>query len=502
MKLKKTSLKEISACMAVVAILAAGVLLPQSASTASANSAQRYFRGADAYGAAYKGDSCPFVVEKENLTFNLNEFPSNYYSDKASFLAYSGSVTAEYTFYNPSEYTVTANLAFPFGETPDYGYYYDENGKRIYGVDAEKYDVLVGGEKVDKKVRYTYFNGGYFNVEEDLPKISDEYIRGKFFSPETVVTEYTYVVGGKNKDGLIDESKYPSACMSFDYAGDEEKTQIIFPKQSGYRWLKNKKARVDAWAKNGDEVKLYAFGKPLDTPISFKCYKDGSTKDGDEISGKVELTDTVTTNLKDLINSVCGKKSGMPFISEIDLYNASVYSLYRRGNYDYGIMPNYRSIFSDDFETCLMRWYEYEITLGPNERKTNSVTAPIYPTIHTEFSPAKNVYTYYLSPAKTWTSFGSIDITINTPYYIMNPSLSGFEKTDGGYKLSLSGLPDEELKFTLSSSENPKIAKRKASGIAILLTTACVLLGVVPVVLLAVIIIIVIWQNRKNAKSE
>ena len=502
MKLKKTSLKEISACMAVVAILAAGVLLPQSAATASANSAQRYFRGADAYGAAYKGDSCPFVVEKENLTFNLNEFPSNYYNDKASFLAYSGSVTAEYTFYNPSEYTVTANLAFPFGATPDYGYYYDENDKRIYGVDAEKYDVLVGGEKVDKKVRYTYFNGGYFNVEEDLPKISDEYVKDSFFSPETVVTEYTYVVGGKNKDGLIDESKYNSACIAFDYAGDKEKTKIIFPKQSGYQWLKNKKARVDAWAKNGDEIKLYAFGKPLDTPISFKCYKDGSTKDGDEISGKVELTDTVTTNLKDLINSVCGKKSGIPFISEIDLYNASVYSLNRRESYDYGIIPNYGSIFSDDFETCLMRWYEYEITLKPNERKTNSVTAPIYPSINIGYSPAKNVYTYYLSPAKTWTSFGSIDITINTPYYIMHPSLSGFEKTNGGYKLSLGGLPDGELTFTLSSSENPTRVK-SGSGFAVVLTILLsVLFIVIPVVLLAVIIIVVIWQNKKNAKSE
>lgn len=493
MKLKKTAL-----CMAVVAILAVGVLLPKSTATVSANSAQRYFHGADAFGTAYKGDSCPFVVEKENLTFNLNEFPSNYYEDKTTFLAYSGSVTAEYTFYNPSEYTVTANLAFPFGETPDYGYYRDENDKRIYGVDAEKYDVLVGGEKVDKKVRYTYFNDSNFSVERDLPKISDEYVKDNFFSPETVVTEYTYVVGGKNKDGLIDETKYNSACIAFDYAGDKEKTQIIFPKQSGYQWFKNKKARVDAWAENGDEIKLYVFGKPLDTPISFKCYKDG-----DEISGKVELTDTVTTNLKDLINSVCGEKSGMPFISEIDLYNASVYSLNRRGDYDYGIISNYGSIFSDDFETYLMRWYEYEITLEPNERKTNSVTAPIYPSIDTGYSPSKNAYTYYLSPAKTWKSFGSIDITINTPYYLSNPSLNGFEKTDGrGYKLSLSGLPDGELTFALSSSENPTRIKSGSGFIVVLTIFLSVLFIVIPAVLLAVIIIVVIRRNKKNAKSE
>lgn len=497
MKLKKTAL-----CMAVVAILAVGVLLPKSTATVSANSAQRYFHGADAFGTAYKGDSCPFVVEKENLTFNLNEFPSNYYEDKTTFLAYSGSVTAEYTFYNPSEYTVTANLAFPFGETPDYGYYRDENDKRIYGVDAEKYDILVGGEKVDKKVRYTYFKGGDFSVEKDLPKICDEYVKDNFFSPETVVTEYTYVVGGKNKDGLIDETKYNSVCIAFDYAGDKEKTQIIFPKQSGYQWFKNKKARVDAWVENGAEIKLYVFGKPLDTPISFKCYKDGRTKDGDEISGKVELTDTVTTNLKDLINSVCGEKSGMPFISELDLYNASVYSLNRREDYDYGIISNYGSIFSDDFETYLMRWYEYEITLEPNERKTNSVTAPIYPSIDTGYSPSKNAYTYYLSPAKTWKSFGSIDITINTPYYLSNPSLNGFEKTDGGYKLSLSGLPDEELTFTLSSSENPTRIKSGSGFIVALTIFLSVLFIVIPAVLLAVIIIVVIRRNKKNAKSE
>lgn len=497
MKLKKTAL-----CMAVVAILAVGVLLPQSTATVSANSAQRYFHGADAFGAAYKGDSCPFVVEKENLTFNLSDFPSNYYDDKDSFLAYSGSVTAEYTFYNPSEYTVTANLAFPFGETPAYGYYY-EDGKRICGVDAEKYDILVGGEKVDKKVRYTYFKGGDFSVETDLPKISDEYVKDDFFSPETVVTEYSYIVGGKNKDGLIDESKYNAACIAFDIAKSDGKTLIMFPRQSGFKTLKNGKARIDAWAENGGEFKIYAFGKPLDTPISFKCYKNGGVEDKEEISGKVELTDTVTTNLKDLIKSVRGEKSEISIISEIDLYNASVYSL-KDGSKDneYGIIFSYGSIFSSDFETSLMRWYEYEITLEPNERKTNSVTAPIYPSIDMGYSPAKNAYTYYLSPAKTWKSFGSIDITINTPYYLSNPSLSGFKKTDGGYTLSLSGLPDGELTFTLSSSENPTRVK-SGSGFAVVLTILLsVLFIVIPVVLLAVIIIVVIIKNRKNAKSE
>lgn len=34
--------------------------------------------------------------------------------------------------------------------------------------------------------------------------------------------------------------------------------------------------------------------------------------------------------------------------------------------------------------------------------------------------------------------------------------LEGFEKTESGYALSLDGLPDGELEFTLSAEEKPK----------------------------------------------
>jgi len=43
----------------------------------------------------------------------VQEFPRNYYSTAEEFLAYTGHVTAEYTFYNPADYTVTATLVFP-----------------------------------------------------------------------------------------------------------------------------------------------------------------------------------------------------------------------------------------------------------------------------------------------------------------------------------------------------------------------------------------------------
>ena len=80
-----------------------------------ANSAQRHWSGTDSTGALVKDKNCPLVVDKELLTFDVQEFPKNYYNNIEEFLAYTGKVTAEYTFRNPADYTVTATLVFPFG---------------------------------------------------------------------------------------------------------------------------------------------------------------------------------------------------------------------------------------------------------------------------------------------------------------------------------------------------------------------------------------------------
>ena len=103
-------------------LLAGGCAQP-----AYANSAQRHWSGTDVTGAVVTGEDCPIVVERELLTFDVQEFPEQYYPDTDSFLAYTGKVTAEYTFRNPADYTVTATLVFPFGDPPQYGEYsYDQ----------------------------------------------------------------------------------------------------------------------------------------------------------------------------------------------------------------------------------------------------------------------------------------------------------------------------------------------------------------------------------------
>ena len=48
---------------------------------------------------------------------------------------------------------------------------------------------------------------------------------------------------------------------------------------------------------------------------------------------------------------------------------------------------------------------------------------------------------------------------VNMPYYMTGCGIDDFTKTDGGHALTLPGLPESELTFTLSESETPQPPK-------------------------------------------
>ena len=60
-----------------VAFLASLLLNLLLAVPIQANSAQRHWSGTDSTGALVKDKSCPLVVDKELLTFDVQEFPKN-----------------------------------------------------------------------------------------------------------------------------------------------------------------------------------------------------------------------------------------------------------------------------------------------------------------------------------------------------------------------------------------------------------------------------------------
>ena len=442
----------------IVGALMALALLMSCTLPIHANSAQTRWYGVDSTGAVVVDEDCPIEVSKEILTFELAAFPSNHYESLDEYLAYTGRVTAEYTFYNPTDLTVTATLAFPFGNQPDYAVIYDaENGVYRTAVDTEKYAITVNGNEIEKKVRYTVNSSLQFNVATDVGRLQDSYMTDDFYSPDITVTEYTYIVGGVNKDCQLDEKKYPAATVAFDWDGGEGGARIYFPASTTFHTQKDGDGRFGLGAENGTTFSVYVIGEPLATPLEFLCYEDGGTEDGEVIEGGVELASTETVSFEVFVLTRWSEETG---VSRVDWYNAAL-TRFREGvnaNTKYNfIYDNFDILTSaEGFLSGLMRWYEYEITLAPKESLINSVTAPMYPSIDLNYIPSVCTYTYLLSPAATWAHFGELEIVVNTPYYITQSSLSGFIKTEEGYVLNQNGLPSGELVFSMSSAENPQ----------------------------------------------
>ena len=473
----------------LVMLLLAGVLLV----SANANSAQSKWEGVDQSGAIIADGDSPIVVEREVLTFDLQEFPQPYYHKVENFLAYTGKVTAEYTFYNPSDMTVTATLLFPFGCEAQYGIFYDES-TLLDNVDGEKYDVLINGVPIEKTLRHTLsYHGSQFDLETDLSLLSDTFVQDDFYSPDLTVTKYTFRVSG------VDTETYRAADVAFDVPQGMGSYRIYFPDQQGAHTQKNKDVRIGTSVReNGHEFDLYVFGTPFSAMPEWKAYENGGVEDKEEIAGSVELVGSKTMTFKEFALSNWREDSG---VSEVDWYNATVAEVTdARNHYDRHPIAE-AGRHASGFRGSLMRWYEYEIVLSPGERVVNAVTAPIYPAIDLGYEPDVYTYTYLLSPASTWASFGDLEIVMNTPFFITESSMEGFTRTENGYVLTRNGLPEGELEFTLCSSENPTRPIR-SWYIPMEIVISFLIIGGVALLIGGGIVIAVILRRRKMRKNS
>ncbi len=448
-----------------------------------ANSAQSKFEGVDSSGAIMPDSESPIVVESELLTFYIDEFPDSYYYYADNYAAYDARVTAEYTFYNPSEYTVTATLLFPFGKFPSYvGGYYDEvSGEYLPFDDTEKYGITLNGEPVETKIRYTYSDDySQFELDRDLPLITDGFVSDEFYSTELQVTKYTFKVIE------ADIANYQAQQIAIDIPSGLGDFKIYFPEQNSCHIQNDGDARIHTGiGKLEREFDLYVFGTPPEKLPEWRAYRDGGVLDSEEIYCKVELINTETMSFLDF---ALQDRSEQSLVSESDWYNAAVAQLNESQSKNPSYPVVYWSRYDSRFESKLMRWYEYEITFAAGERVVNTVTAPIYPAIDLDYEPDIYTYTYLLSPAKTWKSFGELDVVINTSYYITESSIEGFERTDSGYRLHLDGLPDGELTFTLCTSESPQ---KQISPYAFAFGAIIAALIIVPLAVIGLIILVI-----------
>lgn len=432
---------------AVFGLALAVLLCVLSILPASANSGPRHWLGTDATGTVLTEGECPLTVEHETLTFDIWELPSTYYSYAEEFLAYDASVTAEYTFYNPTDMTVSANLLFPYGILPDYAFsaYDPDTGEYIDYVSSDKYGVLVDGQAVNATVRYSYAPSFYnFDPTLEMAKLHDGYDQSGFLTPDLPVHVYTYVISG------VDDRTYPSAYAAGCFGYDPERTMVVLEDHNREEIVEDG-VQLGISVDDYDRIVLYVFGEDIGA-VDWKFYENGALET--EIAGQVEAVSRETVTFGELAMQAYDESLG---ILAHDWYNAIVRNL-EEGRWDDTCV--YRGVARDwDVSDDLLAWYEYEITLSPGGRLTNTVTAPLYPHIDDSYHPRIYTYTYLLSPASLWADFGTLDIYVNTPYDMVDVGGSIdfdlWQKTDAGYELHLDSLPQEDLVFNVSTDPEP-----------------------------------------------
>lgn len=455
---------------------------------AFANSAQTWWAGTDASGVIITDGDCPVTVKNEFLTFNIPQFPESYYRDNDGMTDYSSSVTAQYTFYNPSDYDVKIKLYFPFGNKPMYFYeYYDpDTGNYISYDDTSKYEILLNDTPVEKKLRYT-LDTGSFETETAIARLRDTFTDDDFYYPEMPVTRYLFSISG------IDTKKYKAANAAFDIDPSDKNTRFYFVDQSGYHTQKDGKARLSAWADNGDTMTVYVIGDTSADFPEWTFYKNGGVENREKIDGTVTLKDKTEMTFREFALTYYDSDSE---ISETDWYNAVVDNF----NYNKGMLGAEGAL---KITNRLLRWYEYEIDIPAESEAVNTVTAPVYPEIDSHYSPAVYDYTYLLSPAKTWAAFGKLTVIINTPFYLVSSEDFTFSKTDSGYTLTNNGLPECELKFRLSTSETPTAPKKHVTDFlpVEIIITFSIFTGLVFVIILLIAVIKRIIRIKKRASE-
>lgn len=366
---------------------------------------------------------------------------------------------------------------------PHYGeYIYDPpTDKYTDASDTEKYGVKVNGEPIDVAVRHTLKGRGTpFSLDEDMPKLTDGYISDSFFRPDLPVWVQQYSV-----EGIDPENQ--AATAAFVLREDPTKTRVLWEEKSRMAALKDS-IRISGWAKNGDTLTVYIFGELPKDGIAWSLYENGACEK--KTDGNITLKHSEQMIFRDFAFRGYDNSSG---ISESDWYNAQVAFL-NAGLKDW----MYGGIYTEKSAFSLMRWYEYTLTLEPGQTLINTVTAPLYPAIDAGYTPSIYTYTYLLSPAKTWAQFGELKIVVNTPYYMTENNQGSFSRTEKGYELTMPGLPEKELTFTLSEAEHPRPPKQ-----SIPFNPVFLLAGFVGFVLIGgVVIAVLLILKRKKSRGK
>lgn len=409
-------------------------------------------------------------VKDETLTFNIG---TPYYELKED-EKYNSTVTAEYTFYNPTAETVNTKMAYPIGLMP----YYAKNNEKVNNTENP---ITVDGQPVEYTIRHTY--GTYNSFEEDAKKIRDTYYETDFFKVDLPVTEYVFKVNLNDKDYANFSVKMPNSVGTRYFSATDGSGNFSY---SLY---------------NDEKFSIFVLGNDCDlSNLNWSATRYSSLFNRHiQVNGSVTFEKKMEPKtFKEYVLKGYDSKSD---VSEIDFYNAMFEMIYTDGIWaGTGTTPT-----GSDFT----KWYVYETSVAPGSTFKNAVTANLYPTRYFNFTPYVYEYNYYLSPAKEWASVGSLTVNINTSQYLQkgdyydpdDAEKSLFTKTETGYTATFTSLPTTELSFKTCSAQMPSVEEHATSNEGLIVLGMFGIFFVVGPLITGLVMLIISLVKRKKKKK-
>lgn len=436
--------------------------------------ADAYWQGSDASGLILTEKDCPVVVEHETLTVRIPEFPKCGGSED-DFKNYSATSEARYIFYNPENYAVSAKLLFPYGANPSYAPQMQKKSSPV---------VTADGREITFAVRHTY-RGGAKDLEGETRLVSEQMRTDDFYDPDLPVTEYAVTVS------VPETEEY--AYLNLTIACNPFRTRLLM-NGCPFTGIRNGYAALCTRLNTGTQTLcFYAAGEEIEVV--------SQTVSSEKIStvgiggGKAEVRPVARRSFAEFVKSKYPEGSG---IGEVDWYNGYLDMLNSEEHTRKGtefIVCNC-AVDAENFK----RWCEYTLEIPAGGRVESCVTAPLFPSVDLSGN-ARYLYTYLLSPAQKWADFRTIEIAIETPFYLESSSLD-FEKEGNVYRFRRDALPHGELSFTLTEAENSATGAEPFKTSAVMPRMQRTITVLVAVVVAAVAVTVVSLASVKMKKRK
>jgi len=442
----------------------------------SANSALRNFEGQDGNG-VYLLEEVPIKVVNEDLNFYINTPEFNPHGDFTT-ESYNNYFSAKYTFKNMSDVNVSAHLVFPFGGFP---YYY-------YGSfdDTNMYSLKINDLEQSYVLRGTY-KAYYEDFEiKDLDSLLDEYKTNNEIKDINKI--YAVTVNIQTSDAFLYD------CTGYNVIHEQCQVTYAYGKQ-----------HISGWADYGEATRTLYFINEYDQNISDHMiyHSNLSTSGFHTTTGSMTVEGVEELTLEEYFLKDYELENGF---SKVDWYNAKA-DKFHADYINYSFKDENTCIYR--FENKLspgenfVRWFDYQISFGPNEELTNEVIAPIYPNVNEHFTPAKYTYRYYLTPASTFNGFDSLNIYVHTDSYLLD-SCFDFVKNEetGVYEYHSSSLGDSDLWFVICTSLSPSRygCESIKSTLMVVVIIVVIMFGMItiPPFVFSIIIFIKSLKNRTS----